>query len=80
MPATLKVYPVGTKVLLGEDIPAEIVRISLSGIGHNISYECEWWSGREHKTGWFYHHQVSALSGTKMLNVGFHARTQDEDS
>ncbi len=49
----IEVMPNGTEVTVN-DIKAVIVAVNIRGVnGEYVTYQCEWWSGREQKSGWF---------------------------
>lgn len=48
----IKIYPPGTKVIIGDSIPAEINNVTIHR-DLSIMYFIEWWSERELRTGSF---------------------------
>lgn len=48
----LELLEVGSKVFVGEDIPALVTAICVRANNY-VQYECTWWSSRENHTAWF---------------------------
>jgi uncharacterized protein YodC (DUF2158 family) len=68
----LTIYPVGTQVFLNQNsLEAIISRITLTGLDHRPSYECEWWDGAKVDSHWFYEHQIAPINATKKAKIGF---------
>ena len=66
----VEVMPVGSSVLVGDDIPATITGVWIREKCH-ISYQCVWWNGRERKECWLERHEVQGLEETQGTTVGF---------
>ena len=63
--------PIGTPVLIGENIPAQIIGINITG-KNTITYKCAWWDNRSYNSLWFYDFEVTLKKGHKFLKVGFY--------
>lgn len=67
----LLVHPVGREVLLSEGVHGTVTRISITGEDHSVTYECEWWSGSDRKSGWFHPFQIKLLDSRIGAKIGF---------
>jgi len=65
----MKVFPVGTKVFLRDDIPATIKSILIKS-EDCVGYECSWFNGRERKLEWFSDYEFSCDNINKSI-IGF---------
>lgn len=65
----MNVYPIGTKVRLANNsINGVITAITIRGT--TVSYECNWWSGRERKSEWLQEIEFE-VSLQPTLEIGF---------
>ena len=71
MTELLELYPVGTKVLLTEDISAVIITTSIHD-GDMVQYECAWWSGKSRSREWFNASEILGVDeDVKTTKIGF---------
>lgn len=47
---TIQVIALGSDVLVGGDIPAKVIAVTI-GEGY-IAYKCSWWSDSQHYVDW----------------------------
>tara|TARA_Y100000296_G_scaffold64564_1_gene75819 strand:- start:396 stop:632 length:237 start_codon:yes stop_codon:yes gene_type:complete len=67
----LELYPVGTKVLLTEDISAVIITTSIHD-GNMVQYECAWWNGKSRTREWFNASEILGVDeDVKPTKIGF---------
>lgn len=71
--------PIGTEVLIGDDIPATIVRVALHTQEHLRTYECEWWSDRRRHSDWFSPWQLKVPPSTRLKSIGFVTDVRTEE-
>lgn len=64
--------PLGTKVKIGDDIPATITGVMFR-INDAVSYEVTWWENRAHKTEWLYPSEVTTDGPVETVRMGFGA-------
>lgn len=65
----MKLYPVGSKAIIGGDIEAKIVEIII-GANKSIRYKCVWWNGRTRTSEWLDECEIDCKDD-KIL-IGFH--------
>ncbi|MCK9463034.1 MAG: hypothetical protein M0R80_25710 [Proteobacteria bacterium] len=63
----IEVFPIGTKIMLGDEIPAIIIGV---WIEKSVQYHVVWWSGRERKCEWVSDMEFSTTDANKMT-IGF---------
>jgi uncharacterized protein YodC (DUF2158 family) len=69
----IEVYPVGTVVLLEEDVEAKVITVSLHD-GDYVQYECAWWSGQSRSREWFSEGDILKIVDVKKKRkIGFHS-------
>ena len=69
----IEVYPVGTGVLLDEDVEAKVVTVALHD-GNYVQYECAWWSGQSRSREWFSESDILEIVDSKsQKKIGFHS-------
>jgi len=67
----MTVIPIGTVVLLRDDIPGIIVGISIRG-QDRVTYEVAWWNERSYQTEWFNEFQFRVDGdGDSSESIGF---------
>ena len=66
---TTKLFPVGTKARIGQDLEATILGICI--YAHDIEYQCAWWNGRERKCEWLNAAEISATEQYAPVLIGF---------
>jgi hypothetical protein len=67
----IKIYKPGSWVMIGDDIPATVSRVSISP-NDTIAYEVVWWDGRDCTEKWVHAHEVNPHPKTETSSVGFH--------
>ena len=65
----VKVIPISTSVLIGDDIPARVSAVCVRKNGH-ITYECVWWNGRTHECQWLESFELKT-DGGEFEELGF---------
>ena len=66
----MNVIGVGSSVVVGDDIPAEVTAVCIRMSNH-VTYEVSFWSGREHKCVWVEQTEVRVTSGARPVKIGF---------
>ena len=66
----LKVIPIGTSVIIGDDIQATITSIWIRGNGF-VQYDCSWWDKRSYNSKWFNSSEISIPGSKKLESIGF---------
>lgn len=69
---SVKVWDVGSEVVIGGDIKATITAISVRQ-GHSIQYECIWWIDGTRHSAWLSPCEVEAKT-TNARYLGFHTQ------
>lgn len=59
----IKIYPIGSAVLIDGDIPATIIAFEVRGTVALITYQCCWWGERDRKTEWPTESEVKPTNG-----------------
>ncbi len=68
----IEVYPVGTVVLLDDDVKAKVVTVALHDSNY-VQYECAWWSGQSRSREWFSEGDILKVVDPKAKQkIGFH--------
>lgn len=65
----IDVYEIGSEVCLGENITATINAVTISGDGHNVQYECVWWSEGARNVEWVRPREINQPVNTR--RIGF---------
>jgi len=60
-PPQILAYRPGVKVVIGVGIEAVVTAVTISGEVGKVVYVCEWWDGRDVKTGYFDGFQVESV-------------------
>ena len=70
---TISCLPVGTEVLIGENIQGRITGIGIrDNKGVTLRYEIEWWNGRDRKEAWIPAIEVLPKSDAPgLIRIGF---------
>ena len=66
----MQVYPVGTEVLISDEVSATIVTVAIHS-GNYVQYECAWWSGGSRTREWFHETEIQIDKKDKTLKIGF---------
>ena len=67
------VFPVGSEVVIDEEVPAIVVAITLRGPDNDVCYSVEWWDRREVKAREFDSFRVTpGKTGVQPIRLGFH--------
>lgn len=68
----IEVLEVGSTVFIGfGEIEAVIIGVSIRGDCHHVTYECEWWSGKDRKSAWLESFNVKAAGENSKVLIGF---------
>lgn len=62
----------GSKVRIGDDIPAFVTAVSINATGR-VLYNVSWWNGRMHEEKWLECFELHRTEETKTTKIGFHA-------
>ena len=65
----MKLIPVGTKVVLSEDVIGTVESITIYGNNY-VTYNCSWWNGRSVSEQHFRADSVSPVTEER-LSIGF---------
>jgi len=68
---TIEAYAPGTKVYVGDNIPAIISKVTI-GLALRPLYFIVWWNGREKKEDWFWSEEFKLADIAKKMEIGFH--------
>ncbi len=63
------VFAIGSKVKIDGDLTAVVLGVTMRSSG--VSYEVVWWEERSRRSEWLYDFEVSAVKGSKTMEVGF---------
>ena len=66
----LWLYPIGTKVFVGNDIPGVITGVMIEG-NNSTTYRVAWWNERDRKSEWVTFPQLKAIDDGEPLQIGF---------
>lgn len=67
----LRIYPVDSEVVIGDDIQARITAVCLRGLaGTSVTYECVWWDGRSRRSEWLTESEIKSQENT-IVGIGF---------
>ena len=66
----MKVWPVGSTVILDSDIKGTILQICI-GNEEAISYEIVWWDGNKRNKEWFQEFEIGMCD--QPMQIGFHS-------
>lgn len=76
----LYILPVKAAVLIGGEVQGVITAISIRPAFAEVvavSYECQWWDGRDVKSEWFYSFQVEPIGDVRQAQIGFLSGSSD---
>ena len=65
----MKVLKIGTKIKVGEDIPATIIGIAI--YTYSIEYKIVFWDSRTRKTEWIEESEITNMAVEDKQNIGF---------
>ena len=74
-PDQIEVLAIGSAIVIGDDIPARITAITISGEGSKVAYDVVWWDGRDRRGAWLDASEVRSSSLTNQpLKIGFRSQ------